>query len=130
MRLRTIVADSVSDGGLAEWVASLRPRNRLRLEIRAREPGAKEFRPIPLRWRVARTFAWLWRDRRLGKDYVATTASSEAFIKLAMDPSDGSAAGQETERAAAFLAGCWSSLLNHPHFDPTSTVAQRIICNK
>nr|WP_231749518.1 IS5 family transposase [Tautonia plasticadhaerens] len=84
MRLRTIVADSVYNGGIAEWVASLRPRNKRRLEIRAKEPGAKEFKPIPLRWRVERTFAWLGRSRRLSKDYEATTASSEAFIKLAM----------------------------------------------
>jgi putative transposase len=39
---------------------------------------------IPFRWRVERTFTWLGRWRRLSKDYEATTASSEAFVKLAM----------------------------------------------
>jgi transposase len=33
---------------------------------------------------VERTFAWLGRNRRLSKDYEATTSSSEAFAKLAM----------------------------------------------
>jgi putative transposase len=83
-RLRTIVADAIDNGGIAAWVAALRPRNRLRLEIRAKEPGSKEFKVIPFRWRVERTFAWLGRWRRLSKDYEGTTSSSEALIKLAM----------------------------------------------
>jgi Transposase DDE domain len=33
---------------------------------------------------IERTFAWLGRSRRLSKDYEATTASSEAFVKLTM----------------------------------------------
>ena len=84
MRLRLIVADAIYNGGIAEWVAALRGRNKLRLEIKAKEPGAKEFKVIPFRWRVERTFAWLGRWRRLSKDYEGTTASSEAFVKLAM----------------------------------------------
>ncbi|WP_391733073.1 IS5 family transposase [Tautonia sociabilis] len=83
-RLRLIIADSIYNGGIAEWVHALRARNKLRLEVRAKEPGAKTFKPIPLRWRVERTFAWLGRSRRLSKDYEGTTASSEAFVKLAM----------------------------------------------
>jgi putative transposase len=84
MRLRLIVADAIYNGGIAEWVLSLRARNRLRLEIKAKEPGATTFEVIPFRWRVERTFAWLGRWRRLSKDYEGTTASSEAFVKLAM----------------------------------------------
>jgi transposase len=38
----------------------------------------------PKRWIVERTFGWLNRSRRLSKDYERTTASSEAFIKVAM----------------------------------------------
>lgn len=84
MRLRLIVADGIYNGGIAEWVRSLRGRNKLRLEIKAKEPGATTFKVIPFRWRVERTFAWLGRNRRLSKDYEGTTASSEAFVKLAM----------------------------------------------
>ena len=83
-RLRLIVADAIYNGGIAEWVRSLRARNGLRLEIKAKRPGATKFEVIPFRWRVERTFAWLVRNRRLSKDYEGTTASSEAFIKLAM----------------------------------------------
>jgi transposase len=63
---------------------ALRPRNKLRLAIVAKQPGAKEFKPLKFRWRAERTFAWVRRSRRLSKDYVGTTSSSQAFIKLAM----------------------------------------------
>ena len=39
---------------------------------------------MPRRWVVERTFGWLGRYRRPSKDYEATTASSEAWIALAM----------------------------------------------
>jgi putative transposase len=83
-RLRLIVADSIDNGGIAEWIRELRPRNKLRLEIKAKRPGSAKVEVIPFRWRVERTFAWPGRRRRLSKDYEATTASSEAFVKLAM----------------------------------------------
>jgi putative transposase len=83
-RLRLIVGDAIYNGGIAAWVRALRPRNKLRLEIVSKRPGAKKFEPLKFRWRVERTFAWLGRSRRLSKDYEGTTASSEAFIKLAM----------------------------------------------
>jgi putative transposase len=84
MRLRLIVADSIYNGGIAEWVRALRGRHELRLEIKAKKADPKTFAVIPFRWRVERTFAWLGRNRRLSKDYEGTTASAEAFIKLAM----------------------------------------------
>jgi len=83
-RLRLIVADAIYNGGIAEWVAAPRRRNKLRLEIKAKDPDAEGFKPISFRWRVERTFAWLGRWRRLSKDYEGATASGEAFIKLAM----------------------------------------------
>jgi putative transposase len=83
-RLRLIVADSIYNGGIAEWVRSLRARGKLRLELVHKRPEAEGFEPLPFRWRVERTFAWLGRSRRLSKDYEGTTSSSEAFIKLAM----------------------------------------------
>ena len=46
--------------------------------------GQVGFVARPKRWIVERTFGWLNRCRRLSKDYERTTASSEAFIKLAM----------------------------------------------
>lgn len=83
-RLRLIWADGGYAGALVEWVRSLRTRSKLQLEIVARPDDAQGFVVLPRRWVVERTFAWLGRFRRLSKDYEATTASGEAFIKLAM----------------------------------------------
>ena len=83
-RLRLVVADAIYNGGIAEWARGLRRRNKLRLEVVTKRPGVKKFEPLKFRWRVERTFAWLGRSRRLSKDYEGTTASSEAFVKLAM----------------------------------------------
>ncbi len=83
-RLRLIWADGGYAGQLVEWVRGLRRRNKLRLEVVKRSDGAKGFVVLPRRWVVERTFAWLGRCRRLSKDYEATTASGEAFVKLAM----------------------------------------------
>ena len=43
----------------------------------------KGFVPLPKRWVVERTFAWLSRYRRLSKDYEFHHHSSEAMIYLA-----------------------------------------------
>jgi hypothetical protein len=43
-RLRLIVADSIYNGGIAEWVRELRPRNMLRLEIKSRRGGRRSSR--------------------------------------------------------------------------------------
>ena len=46
--------------------------------------GQVGFQVLPKRWVVERTFAWLTRQRRLARDYERRTASSEAFIYIAM----------------------------------------------
>jgi putative transposase len=46
--------------------------------------GQVGFKVQKKRWVVERTFGWLNRSRRLSKDYERTTASSEAFVKVAM----------------------------------------------
>lgn len=82
-RLRVIFADGSFEHGPVRWVASLRARSRLRLAI-VRKPAGGGFSPLPKRWVVERTFAWLGRHRRLSKDYERLPSSSEAFIRLAM----------------------------------------------
>jgi len=54
-----------------------------RLEVSKRPKDAKGFVPVPQRWVVERTFAWMGRNRRLSKDYERTIISSEATVKLA-----------------------------------------------
>jgi putative transposase len=50
----------------------------------APEPKKKGFRVLKWRWIVERTFGWLYRHRRLSKDYEATTESSTCWIYVAM----------------------------------------------
>lgn len=82
-RLRLIWADGGYAGTLLEWVGLLRTRNRLRLEI-VKRSTANEFRVLPRRWVVERTFAWLSFHRRLSKDYEVLPETSQAFIHVAM----------------------------------------------
>ena len=63
------------------FLASERPG--WRLEVKKPPKGSKGFVPVPQRWVVERTFAWMGRNRRLSKDYERTITSSEATIKLA-----------------------------------------------
>ncbi len=54
-------------------------------------PREEGFKPLPKRWVVERTFAWLGRNRRLAKDYgqpsgylVQNPRVSEAWVYLGM----------------------------------------------
>ena len=83
-RLRLIWADGAYAGALVDWVRSLRPWRKVRLEITKRADTAKGFEAIPKRWIVERTFGWLNRYRRLSKDYEYLTQTSETMIRVAM----------------------------------------------
>jgi putative transposase len=37
---------------------------------------------LPRRWVVERTFSWIGRQRRMGKDYERLAGTAEAFIYL------------------------------------------------
>jgi putative transposase len=54
-----------------------------RIEVVKKAEGTKGFAPLPIRWVVERTFAWLGRYRRLSKDYEHLIESSEANVKIA-----------------------------------------------
>jgi putative transposase len=52
------------------------------MEIGTRPADAIGFKPVPIRWVVERTFAWLGRYRRNSKDYEKRTDSSESMLLL------------------------------------------------
>ena len=45
--------------------------------------GHRKFMPLPRRWVVERSFAWLSFNRRLSREYDLLTRTTEAFIMLA-----------------------------------------------
>jgi transposase len=47
-------------------------------------PRERGFKPLPKRWVVERTFAWLGRNQRLAKDYEENPRVSEAWVYLGM----------------------------------------------
>jgi len=78
-RLKVIWAD----GGYENLVDIVHKQFGWQLEIVRRLPETKGFAVLPHRWVVERTFGWLGRYRRLGRDYEHTVASSEAMTYLA-----------------------------------------------
>jgi putative transposase len=80
-RLEVVFADSkYHNYDLDDWLR--RHRRPYRLEVVSRPPGATGLQPLPIRWVVERTLAWLGRYRRLSKDYEHTPASSEAVVRI------------------------------------------------
>ena len=79
--LRRIWADQGYRGVLEAWALLLHGWT---LEI-VRTPARRQgFQPVPRRWVVERTFAWLGRWRRLSKDYEYRLSSAEAMLRLTM----------------------------------------------
>lgn len=68
------------DSTLIGWCA----RRGMRMEIVRKPEGVKGFQVLPRRWVVERTFAWLGRCRRLGRDHERKPEHAEAMIKIAM----------------------------------------------
>jgi putative transposase len=81
-RLRLLWADTkYHNHALDSWLAE---NAGYALEVGSRPQGTKGFVPLPKRWVVERTFAWLKRCRRLTADREKTVMSCEAMIRLAM----------------------------------------------
>lgn len=84
-RLVVVWADQAYRGDLAEWMWK---ELWCLLEVVERKRDAFGhtawgFHPLPKRWVVERTFAWLNLYRRLSKDYEFWPRTSEAMIYLA-----------------------------------------------
>jgi transposase len=82
--LLIIWADGGYLGALVHWVKPLRPYGKLRLEIVRRCDDLKGFKLLPRRWVVERTFGWLFKSRRLCRDYEVCLDHSEAMIRICM----------------------------------------------
>ncbi len=83
-RLQIIWADGGYLGSLVQWVKQLRPFGKLRLEIVRRCDRTKGFMVLPKRWIVERTFGWLYKSRRLCRDYEVRPDHSESMIRICM----------------------------------------------
>jgi putative transposase len=81
-RLEVVYTDThYTAAYLDEEVFSYAP---FRREVVSRPKGAEGFVKLPQRWVVERTFAWLYRSRRLSKDYEREVESSAAMIRVSM----------------------------------------------
>jgi putative transposase len=83
-RLQIIWADGGYLGALVQWVKQLRPFGKLKLEVVRRCDDVKGFKVLPRRWVVERTFGWLFKSRRLCRDYEVRLDHSAAMIRLCM----------------------------------------------
>ena len=83
-RLQLIWADGGYAGALVDWVKGLRPFGKLRLEIVKRSDDAKGFQLVRKRWIVERTFSWLYKCRRLARDYERRVDHAESQIYVSM----------------------------------------------
>jgi putative transposase len=81
-RLRLLWADNkYHNHALYAWLAD---HAHYELQVVSRPKGQHGFVPLPRRWVVERTIAWLKRYRRLTVDREKTAMSSEAMIRVAM----------------------------------------------
>lgn len=78
-RVQTIFGDTkYRNHSLDAWLAQERPG--WRVDVKKRPEDSNGFVPLPKRWVIERTNAWVGRCRRLSKDYERTTESSEAMV--------------------------------------------------
>ena len=80
-RLEVVLADSkYHNHELSAWLRS--HRRRYRVQVVSRAEGVTGFVPLPKRWVVERTLAWLGRYRRLGRDHERLAETSTAMVQL------------------------------------------------
>lgn len=75
-----VFADGGYAGRLVPWAAD---KTHVTIEIIRRGARAKGFEVLPRRWVVERTFAWIFKNRRLVRDYEQLTAVAETLITIA-----------------------------------------------
>jgi putative transposase len=78
---RHVFADGGFAGKFVEWAGRILKTT---VEIVRKKDGQKGFKPLPKRWVVERTLAWITSHRRLARDYERDPESSTAFIYWSM----------------------------------------------
>jgi putative transposase len=79
--LHHVLADRVYRG--RKLLGALADLGSWTIQIVQRPAGIKGFQLLPRRWVVERSFAWFGRNRRLAKDFEASTESAQAWLILA-----------------------------------------------
>lgn len=79
--VRHAFADSAFSGKLVDWVAE---KANITLEIVRRKDRQDGFVPLPKRWVVERSLAWISAHRRLARDYERRPERATTFIHMAM----------------------------------------------
>lgn len=75
-----VLADGGYAGRLVTWAAD---RKHITLDIIRRGAAAKGFQVLPRRWVMERTFAWIFQNRHLVRDYEQITVAAETLITIA-----------------------------------------------
>lgn len=78
--VETVFADGGYAGKLVDWA---RQKSNLALSIVKRPRALPRFEPLPRRWVIERTFAWLIKNRRLIRDLEQRTDVAETLILIA-----------------------------------------------
>ena len=78
--VETVFADGGYAGKLVEWA---REKAHLALQIIKRPRALPHFEPLPRRWVVERSFAWVIKNRRLVRDFEQRTDVAETLIRIA-----------------------------------------------
>lgn len=81
-RLETIFGDNKYHNYEYDTWLDKHSQGKWHMEISSRPADAVGFKPLPIRWVVERTNAWVGRYRRNSKDYERRTDSSESMILL------------------------------------------------
>jgi len=78
--VRTVFADGGYAGKLVDWA---REETRINLSIVKRPRALHHFEPLPRRWVIERSFAWLIKNRRLVRDFEQRTDVAETLVTIA-----------------------------------------------
>ena len=79
-RMKKIYADGGYRGELGD---NVKKHFGWEMEITLRSDKSTEFKPLPKRWIVERSFAWIGDFRRLAKDFERTCCTAQNMIYLA-----------------------------------------------